>query len=451
MKNLLQLNKNIARLLSFLVILFSLNLAQAQVTTSAPLSLDDAIHRALQSNYGIRMVNLQTQASAINNSWGAAGALPNLSTSVSGSSAVSDQTQNPTSFIQDKFESDGISTGVNFNWTLFNGMGMFASKSRLALIESQSEGQATLIIEQTVEAVDRAYHSVLLQTELLSVLAESMSLSRQRLNEIKLNESYGIAGTFDRLQFENAILADSTSWLQQGVALKSSVRNLNLLMGDVESHMWTLTDELTPPPALPSHLDVRIAVLLDNTSVQNAIISENIARQGVKQAQSFLYPVLGFNASFSDAISKFSAGEDNVSGRSTNTSALLTMNFNLFNGGATRRAISIAQIQADIAAIDSDNVRYQAAAISRNAYDRNTLGESVYNLSVKASENASISLDIAESSYKNGVINALDYRALEIALQRARVNELSSLLQWRSAYVEVNRLMGALRAPLMEE
>ena len=75
----------------------------------------------------------------------------------------------------------------------------------------------------------------------------------------------------------------------------------------------------------------------------------------------------------------------------------------------------------------------------------------MYNLSVKASENASISLDIAESSYKNGVINALDYRALEIALQRARVNELSSLLQWRSAYVEVNRLMGALRAPLMEE
>jgi len=427
------------------------NCSHAQLSSAATLSLNQAINRSLESNFGIRTARLRSDISSVNNSWGTVGALPSLSTSIIGSSSISDQTENPVSFIQEKLESESISTAINLNWTLFNGFGMFASKTRLELLESLSEGQAYLIIEQTVEAVDRAYHNVLLQTELLNVLAESMSLSRQRLNEIKWSESYGAAGTFDRLQFENAILADSTSWLQQNVAVKSAKRNLNLLMGNSEDYMWILTDDLISPPSLPSLLDIRTVVLNDNTNIQNALISESIAHKGIKQAESFLYPVLGLNASFSDATSQLSVGELEGTGRSVNTSAFLTLNFNLFNGGATRRAISAAKIQADIAAIDQEQVMKQAGSLSSHAYDKYILGTSVYNLSVKATQNALISLEIGETSYKNGVINALDYRALEIALQRARVNELTSLFIWRGAYVEVSRLMGALRAPLLIE
>ncbi|MGY8901969.1 MAG: TolC family protein [Flavobacteriales bacterium] len=221
-------------------------------------------------------------------------------------------------------------------------------------------------------------------------------------------------------------------------------------MGDSEDSLWILTDVLKSPPSLPNSIDVRAAVLQDNTSVQNAIISENIAHQGVKQAQAFLYPVVGFNASFSDAVSQGSFG-DFSGARSLNTSAFLTLNFNLFNGGATRRAISSAKIQADIAAIDQEQAMNQAGSLSSNAYDKYILGVSVYHLSVQAAQNALTSLEIAETSYKNGVINALDYRTLEIALQRARVNELNALFVWRGAYLEVSRLMGALRAPLLSE
>ena len=423
----------------------------AQLTSAAPLSLNQAIDRSLESNFGIRIARLRSDISSVNNSWGAAGALPSLSTSIAGSSAISDQTRNPASFLQEIIESESVNSSLTLNWTLFDGLGMYASKTRLELLEAQSSGQASLIVEQTVEAVDLAYHNVLFQTELLNVLAESMSLSRDRLLEIKWSESYGAAGTFDRLQFENAILADSTSWLQQGVAVKSSLRNLNLLMGDSEDSLWILTDVLKSPPSLPNSIDVRAAVLQDNTSVQNAIISENIARQGVKQAQAFLYPVVGFNASFSDAVSQGSFGEFSGTARSVNTSAFLTLNFNLFNGGATRRAISSAKIQADIAAIDQEQAMNQAGSLSSNAYDKYILGVSVYNMSVKAAQNALTSLEIAETSYKNGVINALDYRTLEIALQRARVNELNALFVWRGAYLEVSRLMGALRAPLLSE
>ena len=122
--------------LAVIGLLFSMTSLSAQENLYSPLSLDEAIHRALDSNFGIRTAHLRTEASATSNSWGAAGALPTFSTFVTGSTSVSDQTENPTSFIQEKFETDGINAGVNFNWTLFNGMGMFTSKSRLDLLES---------------------------------------------------------------------------------------------------------------------------------------------------------------------------------------------------------------------------------------------------------------------------------------------------------------------------
>ena len=426
--------------------------AQSNQILSAPdLSLEGAIFRALESNYGIRTARLGVKASEINNSWGSAGALPTLTSSVIANKAVSDQTENPTSFIQEKLESDGISGGLNLNWTLFNGMGMFASKTRLELLESQSEGQVELIIENTVQAIDLAYHNILVQIQLLQVLNESMDLSRDRLNEILWSEEYGAAGTFDRLQFENAILADSAAWLQQGVAVHTSIRNLNRLMGDEEDAEWMFTSKLSAPPVLQDYSNLLISVLQNNVNISNAILSNRIAHQGVKQSQAFLYPVLGLNAAFSDAVSQFSAGDLQGSGRSVNTSALLTLNFNLFNGGATRRAIALATIQEDISRIDEENVRNQVGSLASDAYERYVLSSKVYDLNVKASNNANISLSIAEASYKNGVINALDYRLLEVALQRARVNELQSLLVWRGAYVELQKLTGALRGPIKLE
>ena len=38
----------------------------------------------------------------------------------------------------------------------------------------------------------------------------------------------GSAGTFDRLQFDNALLADSTALLRQESAVRAARRNLNL-------------------------------------------------------------------------------------------------------------------------------------------------------------------------------------------------------------------------------
>ena len=55
---------------------------------------------------------------------------------------------------------------------------------------------------------------------------------------------------------------------------------------------------------------------------------------------------------------------------------------------------------------------------------------------------------MAETRYNDGVVNSLDFRTLEVTLQNAKVRELQALQSWRASYVEIQRLIGSLRAPL---
>ena len=202
----MKMNKLIVLLLAFCTVG-----AEAQEA----LSLQDAVAKTLASNFQIQMQEAQVSIAENNNSWGQTSALPSLSLSAGQNNSVTDQSQNPTAFIQDKLQSTGYEYGANLNWTLFDGFNMFASKRQLELLEEQSEGNASLIIENTVQAVVLAYYDVLLQNERLSVLNEVISLSRDRLEYMEVKRELGASTTFEILQFENAIISDSTNYLLQ--------------------------------------------------------------------------------------------------------------------------------------------------------------------------------------------------------------------------------------------
>jgi len=60
--------------------------------------------------------------------------------------------------------------------------------------------------------------------------------------------------------------------------------------------------------------------------------------------------------------------------------------------------------------------------------------------------NAQIAADIGAKRYRDGVLNALDFRALDVALLQAEAAELAARQEWSAAHWEVLRLVGGLRA-----
>jgi multidrug efflux pump subunit AcrB/outer membrane protein TolC len=415
------------------------------------LSLENAIGKSLENNYGIKVARLNSDIAHLNDHWGNVGALPQIGIALDGSQSEMDMSRDSTVIpeMRRAFESYGFNSGLVANWTIFDGMGMFAAKNSLELLASQSDNQIELIIEQTVEAVDFAYHNSLVQIGLLEVLSESMDFSRTRLREAFWSEEYGVAGTFDKLQFENAIITDSSAYLMQELAVNTSIRNLNRLMGEGEEMKWNLTTILKSPPKLGSLYELQQQVVSSNSLVKNANLARDISTEGVKLAQARMYPVVGLGAAYRRADNVFSVDEQSLSSGNNTASITLSLNFNLFNGGATKRAISEAIIKQEIAEFGIFEQKSEARKLVSDVYNRYTVNASVYGLSLKATSNAKMALDIAESRYNDGVVNSLDYRTLEVALQVARVQEIQALQAWRASYIEVQRLIGALRAPLI--
>ena len=91
------------------------------------LSLMDAIKLGMWENYDIQISAKNQNINKINNNWGNAGALPTINLSAKREKALSDQSNNPASYIQEKLQSTVINGNANLNWTLFNGFAIRAN------------------------------------------------------------------------------------------------------------------------------------------------------------------------------------------------------------------------------------------------------------------------------------------------------------------------------------
>ena len=426
-----------------LVLLFIALSSQGSVLfAQETLRLEDAVARSLQNNLGIRLARQQAEISAIGNAWGAAGALPQIGLSATGSNAVSDQSQNPTSFIQEKLESESINIGGQLNWVLFDGFGMFANKRALERLQEQAEGQAAIVIEQTASAIMQAYNNVLVQLALRDVLSAAMGVSRARLDWMEARQATGASSTFDRLQFDNALLTDSLAWLQQSANIKQATMALNRLMGETVESQWKFASTLNAPKSRNDFGELRSRVLSNATVIQNALVAQELAEAGVQQARARLSPNVSLTASQNEQSSRFDAGDLSGDGVTKNVSANLAVNFNLFNGGATRRAIQQAKMQVAMAEMQAEDQRREVDRLLQDAWSRWSSAEQTHLISIQLTENSRRSLEIAQERLTSGAINSLDFRKIQMQVLNLQQQQLQALNAWQSADIELQRLSG---------
>jgi len=433
--------------------------AQAQGSAPSPLSREGAVSLALERHYGVRVARRNVELAQVGDDWGAAGALPQLGVNLATGASVNDQTDNPSTFLPIATQSQSLAPGAQMQWTLFDGMGMFAAKDRLGLVTLQAEGNVELLVESTVQAVMNAYDAVLVQDQSAEVLRAALDLTRDRLARIDAETQIGAKGTFDRLQFENALLSDSTALLRQQSAVRAARRNLNLLLVQPEDKPWTLTSALYAPTAEGDIAALQDEMAAQNQALRNAVLSQELAAVGVRQARARLYPVVGLTGNWgnnrgrsgtnslvpdSAFFNPYRSGD--VSTNVTNYGASLTLNFNLFNGGATRRAIQQAEIQVEMAGLERDRLEAEGRSALAQAWDRRLTAAAIHNMASQRTKNARLAAEIGAGRYRDGALNAIDFRALDVAVLQAEAAELAAQQEWGAAHWEVMRLVGGLRA-----
>ena len=437
------MNSKIFQLMGIgLVLIQGSSLESMAQTGVRPLNKQEAVALALNQNFGIQLAQKRAELASVNTGWGAAGALPQIGVSTTASSTVSDQRENPTSFIQERLESDALNASAQLNWTLFDGMRMFANKQALDVLAEQAEGQVNLVVEQTVVAVLMAYDDVLIQLAVEEVLRNSLAVSADRLSRLETAQEWGGARAFDRLQIQNALFTDSLALIQQGLSREVAMHNFSRLLGGSEWSDWKLTSPLDSPVEIGGWDAVKSAVLSDATAIRNAMLSRELADVGIAQAESGLFPMVQLSSSFGDQRSTFAAGDLSGEGRTQNLAANLSLNFNVFNGGATRRAIQQAKIQMEVADLDFADQQREVLLLARTATDRMAAQASIHQLALRMAQNAAELLEMGRDRLEFGAINSLDFRELQVGLQRAEMEVLRTQQAWSVAQLDLKRLQG---------
>ena len=159
------------------------------------LTPEQAVTTALQKNYDIVLAKSEADIAKINNNKATAGMLPIINVTAGNVFNLNNINQKFTTGQEVKknwVPVNSFTTGLNMNWTIFDGMRMFATKDRLAALQSLSEMQLNDQIQNTIAQVLSVYYEIVRQKQLIKALNESLKITEERvfLSNKKLEVGY---------------------------------------------------------------------------------------------------------------------------------------------------------------------------------------------------------------------------------------------------------------------
>ena len=413
------------------------------------LSLKKAIEIGLQKNFDIQLTQKNVAINQIMNSWGEAGSLPQININVGQNNSISDQRNNPISFAPYLFQSNDVSGNLALNWTIFNGFGIKANKNKLEQLQIQSENTATLAIENTIHGIILSYYQAKMQKEQLNLIFNLIQLSKEKYDQQLLKSNLGVGVKFELLQYENNLLADSSSFYLQELAFRNSIRNLNLLMGAEIEKEWILSSEIKPELNDKDFNTLKNEMLANNTNIKNQFLNISLNQQDISIAKSSFYPNVNLNAGTNTSTGKLKTNDANApfpgaSSRNLNYYANFTLNFRLFDGGKVRRAIKALEIQNEVNQTQLEQMQQQLILELSNTFALYQTRKKIFELNKKAFIASKENLEIARFKEKTGLINSFNFRDIEMNYLSSGVNLYQSSFDLLESNATLLKLTGKI-------
>jgi outer membrane protein len=428
-------------LTAFLILLASALSAQAQEW----LTLSRAMEETLKNNFFINIVRNDSSIAAGNNTWGNAGALPSLDATAGISTAINKTEQrfnNGNEINQDNASTDNINAAVRLNWTLFDGMRMFAAKSRLSAEEKMAGWQLKSEMENKVSELITAYFNVVRLQQSLKVIEETIRINDERVEIAKARFEVGSASKLDYLQAKVDRDARMSEMLRIRNELQDAVAAVNFLSGITEFREFYASDSITLEYQ-PQLNDIYSSFPTKNAEMQIGKFQTEINRELISEYRSWRYPWLSANAGYS-----YSRNENEVGFSLFNSNrglqAGLTLSWNLFNGWNTGRQVKNAKIQFSTANLLLNAARASISQQIAVAYRKYESERAIVILEETglsfARENAEISLE----AYRLGSISGIQLREAQNSYEMAFKRLIDARYQAKLSETNLMKLNGDL-------
>jgi outer membrane protein TolC len=420
-------------------------LLPCQVKSQERISLADAIRIGLENNFQIRIIENTVEIARNNNRWGTAGLFPTISLGVNQTNRYDNLPGQMDPDDRSRTITSRVAPYVNLQWILFSGFNVHMTKDKLAALEAFSEGNAVIVVENTIQGIILAYYNALLQLETLKTLDELKQLSRDRYDYVTYRKDLGAAVTYDVLQAKNAYLDDSTNYLLQQLNVENAFLYLRLLLGEESDMKYELTDEFAVVEQEFIYDSLFARMRDNNANLRNQYINQEILKKDVSIARSAAYPYLSLNAGFDHFNNRIEVIDDATSfTNNLDFYVNFTLGFNLSNGGIVRRAIQNARIGEEIGFLEMAELEVSLSNQLKNAFDLYNIRKQLYEVSLVNVESATLNLEISTDKFRSGAINSFNFRDVQIIYLRASVARLQAIFNLIDTHSELLRLSGGI-------
>ncbi|MCW8311688.1 TolC family protein [Sphingobacterium thalpophilum] len=423
-------------MLLFCTILFQ---AHAQQT----LTLEEALTTTLANNFNILLARNDSKIDMENTSLGSAGMLPAVTGNFNRSNSVQNSRQvRADGQIQQvsNAKNDNMSYGVNLNWTIFDGFGMFARRDRFKEIQRQGEAEIKFEVISQLSEVIATYYNLVQQKRLLDALDTTITLSQYRVALAENRLEIGKGSKLDLLNAKVDLNTDQTNLLRQQESFKNTKTYLNQLMTRDLDLDFGVEDEME----LDQNLKLGDLLTLadqQNPQIQLAIINKRIAELNLKSVKAERYPKIGLNTGYNWNESHSSLGfstENKNRGLTYGVSASV----NIFNGFLQNRNERIAKFQLQSSELLIQQQKQDIQAQVRTLFQTYVTNMQLANVEKKNEELAKENLNITMDKFRIGTITTLEVRTAQVNYINAMTRSYTAQYEAKLSEIRLKELTG---------
>ena len=406
---------------------------------------EEAVAYAVSKNFDIVLAKNDAEVAKVLNNKASAGMLPkiNLNTGdVFNLNNLNQKFASGQNVKQNWVAVNSLNAGVSMDWTIFDGMKMFATKDRLAALQSLGEIQLKNQIQDVAAQTLNAYYNIVRQKQQIKAAKELIGISEERVNLSQKKLDVGYSDKTSLLQAKVDLSTQQINILKQETLLEQAKINLNQIIGRNADEPFDVIDNIEV------NYQPNLQTIRDTTTSTNYLLAAakkniEIAQFQRKEINAQRLPQINFTSGYNFVQNNNKAGFqlfNRVYGPSVGVSAKIP----IFNGGMVKKDLQAASINIAKQQIQYDKLKQDIDAGIVKAYKDFELSEKMLQLNEENVQIAAENVQITMERYRLNQSTSLDIKQAQSSYEDALYNVILARYNSKVAEIELKRIINNL-------
>jgi outer membrane protein TolC len=427
----------------------ALSLTATTLQAQDTLSLQEAISIALQNNFDIRIKKNESALFENNLRFANAAFLPRVNAGTNLILSNNDQKQtfaNGNQKERNNIRAENLSSAVNLNWTIFDGMKMFITRDKLSAYQQLGKLSLKQQVIATTSAVLSGYYSISRQQQLETAIKEQIAYHEERVRTAAVKIKQEIGAKPELLQAKIDMNAQKAALMQAASVTIQLKKGLNELLAIPQGTDYVVSD------SIPLNTEWQLSEILEQARKNNPLLQ--LAKQQVAISQLLLkekkaekYPVLNFNSAYNfnrnnnkAVVNEFTPLFNRLSGFNYG----LSLSIPIFNQFDVKRQIREADLNLQRDQLQADREWNKQQMEIEKAFADYEIQLTLYELELENISMARENVYIAKKRLELGLADYMHYRETLKSLSEANDRLIAARYGIKMSETKLMQLTGSI-------